>query len=218
MPQAQVKNFAGFGVVYPGGGSTGIKVVKTFTQGQKKIFNSDGSVTYETPAPTIHELHGGGFCYADGKPVTNREHLENITVPDMRERALIWFEKHGQAISPSDIVIRQEGETERPEPDYILSTQLPTESDEITKDINQQVAKEDDNLTIVKALSELTKLVKDQGKEIAELKKGPPPPKVTVARKAQSDAMKARWSNPEFKAKMMEKRRVKEGIPKDVKE
>ena len=36
MPQAQVKNFPGFGIVYPGGGERGIKVVKTFTKLPRK--------------------------------------------------------------------------------------------------------------------------------------------------------------------------------------
>ena len=199
MPQAQTKNFPGFGIVYPGGGVTGIKVVKTFTQAPKKIFNSDGSVSYETPPPTIHELFGGGFCYADGKPVSNREHLENISVPDMKERALVWFETHGKAISPSDIVIKEEGEKERPEPDYILSNQLPQQEDEQPDQIKESL------MSIAKSISSLAKMVNEQGKEIAELKKGPPIPPIKLGRKSQSEKMKAKWANPEYKAKMLKR-------------
>ena len=206
MPQAQVKNFPGFGIVYPGGGERGIKIVKTFTQAPKKVFHADGSVSYEPPPPTIHELFGGGFCYAGGNPVTDREHLENISDLVMRQKALEWYDKHGRAISPEDVVIREEvGEKERPEPAYILSNQLPKESDEVTKDMNHKVEKEDGNLAIAKVLSELVALVKKQGKEIDELKKGPPIPPIKLGRKAQSEKMKAKWADPEYKAKMVQK-------------
>lgn len=201
MPQPQQRQFPGYGVVYPGGGTTGIKVIHTFTDGPKKMINPDGSVSYGTPSHTIHELYGGGFCYADGKPVTNREHLENITEIQMRERALQWYEIHGKAISPSDVVIK-EGETERPIPDYILSNELPQEQDEVTKSINEVQPKEDSNLIIAKAISELAMLVKRQGEEIAQMKAVPPIPSKIRKRGLQSQSMKDKWADPAFREKM----------------
>lgn len=99
MPQPQTRQHPGFGIVYPGGGDTGIRIIGAFTQAPKKVFNPDGSTSFEAPAPTIYELFGGGFSYADGKPVTKREELINITDSKMKERALKWFDTHGQAIS-----------------------------------------------------------------------------------------------------------------------
>ena len=209
MPQAQVKNFPGFGIVYPGGGERGIKVVKTFTQAPKKVFNADGSVSYEPPPPTVHELFGGGFCYAGGNPVTDREHLENISDPVMKQRALEWYDKHGKAISLEDVVVREEGQEKvRPEPAYILSNQIPLPEDEV-RSVNKQVDKEDPLLAIAKAISELATLVKGQGKEIAELKAIPVIPSKSRKRGFQSQSMKDRWADPAFREKM--KHRGKKG-------
>ena len=216
MPQAQVKNFPGFGIVYPGGGERGIKVVKTFTQAPKKVFNADGSVSYEPPPPTVHELFGGGFCYAGGNPVTDREHLENISDPVMKKRALEWYDKHGKAISPEDVVVREEGQGKvRPEPAYILSNQIPQEQDEVTKSLSQQgdqgFDKRDSNsnLGLAKAISELATLVKKQGEEIAQMKAVPPIPSKIRKRGLQSQSMKDRWADPAFREKM--KHRGKRG-------
>ena len=91
MQRAQVARFPGFGIVYPDG-INGIKVVKTFVQGPKKMVQPDGNVEWTTPPPTIHELYGGGFVYASGEPVTDRVHLESITDMKMRDKALRWFD------------------------------------------------------------------------------------------------------------------------------
>lgn len=208
MALPQQRQFPGYGVVYPGGGTTGIKIIHSFTDGPKKVINPDGSVSYGTPSPTIHELYGGGFCYEDGKPVTKREHLESITEVSMKERALQWYEMHGKAIAPSDVVIK-EGEAERPEPDYILSNQIPLPEDEVDKSLNKQVEKEDPLLAIAKAISELATLVKGQGKEIAELKAVPPIPSKIRKRGLQSQSMKDRWADPAFRERM--KHRGKKG-------
>lgn len=202
MPQVQERKFPGYGVVYPGGGVTGIKVVKTFTQAPKKIINADGSVSYNTPSPTVHELHGGGFCYADGKPVTHREHLENITEIKMRERGLQWYEMHGKAIAPSDVVIK-EGEMERPEPDYILSNQIIGET-EVQEKVAEKPDEIKDNLaSIAQSISSLATLVKKQGEEIAELKTVPVIPSKNKKRGIQSQTMKDKWADPVFRKKMM---------------
>ncbi len=210
MPQPQVRQFPGYGVVYPGGGDTGIKIIGAFTQAPKKVFNPDGSTSYEAPAPTIYELFGGGFSYASGKTVTKREELENITDLKMKERALEWFDTHGKAISPPEIVPREE-DKERPEPAYILSTQLPPVEDEVTKSINeQQIIRdktEDSNLVLAKAISELATLVKKQGEEIAQLKVVPPQSK---KRGMQSQKMKERWADPAFREKRMKNKERKE--------
>jgi len=199
MPQPQQRQFPGYGVVYPGGGTTGIKVIHTFTDAPKKVINPDGSVSYGSPFPTIHELHGGGFCYADGNLVTRREHLEAITESKMRERALQWYETHGKAISPSDIVVKED-ETERPAPDYILSNQLPTVEDEVTKGLNEQM--ENSLASIAESISSLATLVKKQGEEIAQMKAVPPIPSKIRKRGLQSQSMKDRWADPAFREKM----------------
>ncbi len=211
MPQPQVRQFPGYGVVYPGGGDSGIKIVGAFTQAPKKVFNPDGSTSYEAPAPTIYELFGGGFSYASGKPVTKREELEVITDQKMRERAVKWYDTHGKAILPIEVVPREE-DKERPEPAYILSSQLPPVEDEVTKSINeQQVTRdktEDSNLVLAKAISELATLVKKQGEEITQLKVVPPQSK---KRGIQSQKMKERWADPAFREKRRENKEKKEG-------
>ena len=217
MPQVQQKAFPGFGIIYPGGGSMGLKVVKTFTQGSTKIHNSDGSVSFSTPPPTIHELFGGGFAYADGNPVTNRDHLELITDAKMKERALRWFDSHGKAITPEDIVMKPEGdEPERPQPAYILSNQLPEGTlEQGTADIpREEVAPTtplpppsgSDMSLIAKGLFELMDVVKKQGEEIAKLQTA----KVSENWRAkQGNTMANKWHDPEFRKKMAEARKAK---------
>lgn len=214
MVQAQVKQFPGFGVVYPDGVS-GIKVIGTFTQGPSKTVNPDGSVAYSTPAPTIHELFGGGFAYASGSPVTNREHLEMLP-GGMRTRALEWFDGHGKLseVAKEDIPPLNLDEKKRPEPVYVLSSELPTATDEVSKDLDKVVHTDQTELqsslaSIAQSISVLATVVKEQGKQIADLKKRPPAPKRMARSEAkhgkQSETMKARWANPEFKAKMIAK-------------
>lgn len=216
--------FPGYGIVYPGGGATGIKVVKTFTQGSTKTVNPDGSTSYSTPPPTIHELHGGGFCYADGRPVTNKGHLENISDPVMKERALKWYDMHGKAISPEDVVVKEEGqEPERPAPAFILSNQLPEGSlEQGTVEIQkEQVApiprpSGDDMSLIAKGLTELMDIVKKQGEEIVKLQTG----KSTENWRAkQGNTMTNKWHDPEFRKKMSEARKArKESVQATVPE
>ncbi len=217
MVQAQARSFPGYGVVYPDGVS-GIKVVGTFTQGPSKTVNPDGSVAYSTPAPTIHELFGGGFAYASGSPVTNREHLEMLP-GGMRTRALEWFDGHGKLseVAKEDIPPLNLDEKQRPEPVYVLSSNLPVEKDEVTKDLDAQVLKDDKQTTpdvdvlsqILLSIKGIAETVKEQGKQIADLKKHPPAPKRMGRSEAkhgkQSEAMKARWADPVYKAKMTSK-------------
>ena len=210
MPQAQHKAFPGYGVVYPDG-VRGIKVVGTFTDGAKKTIHPGGSVSYSAPSPVIHELYGGGFCYADGNAVTNREHLEAITDLKMKERGLEWFDTHGKVIvSPQDDIppLDQDGKV-RPEPAFILSNQLPEETDEVTKSINEQVqAKSETDNAVMKAITDLATMVKQQGEEIAKLKVGPAPePKPEKKPRGeknvkQAEIMKARWADPAFRERM----------------
>jgi len=220
MPQVQQKVSKGFGVVYPGGGSMGLKVVKTFTQGSTKMVHPDGSVTFSTPPPTIHELFGGGFAYADGSPVTNRDHLELITDAKMKERGLQWYDAHGKAITPEDVVVKEDGmEPQRPEPAYILSNQLPEGAleqgaveiprEQVTVDsIREKISVPlDDTLTMIaKGISDLTTVVAKQGEEIAKLQAS----KTTDNWRAkQGNTMANKWHDPEFRKKMAEARKAR---------
>lgn len=194
MSQPQTRQFPGYGIISPDG-VTGIKVVKTFTQGPSKTVNPDGSVSYSTPPPTIHELFGGGFCYANGSPVTNREHLELISDPKMRERAIQWYETHGKAIAPSDIVIK-EGESERPEPAFILSNQLPIEEEhEVVKVVEEREKNQDES---PQTIAELKEIIQKQSEQIAKLLT---PAKMEGDKKLskQSEIMKAKWADPEWR-------------------
>ncbi len=226
MAQAQVKQFPGYGVVYPDG-KTGVKVVQTFTGGPSKIFNPDGSTSYTVPPPTIHELYGGGFAYASGSPVTNREHLEMLP-SGMRGRALEWFDGHGKLseVAKEDVPPLNLDEKQRPEPVYVLSSELSVEKDEVMKDLDKTVQGAMQGVNVVmeklnqdglfatmeairKNVSAMMDTIKDQGKQIADLKKRPPAPRRMARSEAkhgkQSETMKARWANPEFKAKMIAK-------------
>jgi hypothetical protein len=206
MPQVQQKKHPGYGVVYPGGGQKGIRVVNTFTDAPKRIIQPDGSYAHTIPAPTIHELYGGGFTYADGSLVTKREHLESITAQNMRERALTWWDTHGRAIAPMKDVVMREEKSERPEPDYILSTQLPQEEDEITKGLNEQM--QNSLGAIAQSIQSLTDLVKKQDDRIAKLEVGPPvaePKGKGIKRQKQGEAMKAKWADPAYREKMLKR-------------
>lgn len=219
MAQAQVKQFPGFGVVYPDGIS-GIKVIRTYTQGPSKVNNPDGSVGYTTPPPTILELFGGGFAYADGSPVIDRTHLEKVSDLKMREKALKWFDESRELseVATEGIPPLNLDEKVRPEPVYVLSSELPRAEDEVTKELDKVVQTNQTELqsslaSIAQSISCLATIVKEQGKQIEELMREPS----EVKRKRpsldrRSEVMKAKWADPEWRAK----RRNKNG--KDVTE
>ena len=217
----QKQQFPGYGVVYPGGGARGIKVVRTFTQGAKKIHQPDGSVEYSIPPPTIHELFGGGFCYADGNPVTSREHLENISNPPMKERALKWFDSKQAAFAPGDIVDKDEVKKERPEPDYILSNEVP-ENVLLGEKGNGEVSPPD---TLQNTLSEMAKAIGSIASgvntltdRVSTLENAPAQRKLVEGKKRekQRDAMRAKWKDPEYVKNVMASRtKTKEEVKED---
>ena len=222
MVQAQaVRAFPGYGIVYPDG-KTGIKIVRTFTQGPSKMVNADGSIAYSTPPPTIYELFGGGFAYADGSSVKIREHLEGLP-GKMRDRALAWFDGHGKVatIAKEDIPPLDLENKERPEPAFILSNELPstTESpitkEEIQQDLDKVSQKElwGNIASIAQSISSLANVVKEQGKQIAELKKHPKAPRRMALSEAkhgkQSETMKAKWADPVKRQAMLDARAKK---------
>jgi hypothetical protein len=222
MGQAQVSRFPGFGIIYPDG-VNGIKVVRTYTQGPSKVVNPDGSVGYTTPPPTILELFGGGFAYADGSPVNDRLHLEMMSDVKMRERALIWFDSHGKVstIATEDVPPLDLEHKERPEPVYVLSSDLPTEQDAVTADVNEHIRKVekgsgiDPMLQVLEGIKNLTSLVKAQDDRIGKLEAGTNP--MRESRKAQSEKMKAKWADPAYREKVLGKKNGK-NIPETTKE
>lgn len=224
MVQAQVKKFPGYGVVYPDGVS-GVKVIHTYTQGSKRMVNPDGSVSFTTPPPVIHELLGGGFAYADGSPVKDRTHLETIGDVRFRERALRWFDSHGDvsAVATEDVPPLDLDKKERPEPVYVLSKDLPADKDEVTRELDKQVAKDvelpkQDTLSqILTAISSLAETVKEQGEQIIKMKTSWAVPKKRTARDLRvnasaSERLKARWKDPDFRAKMSQRKKVENGV------
>ena len=230
MPQPQTRHFPGYGIVYPDG-NTGIKIIGTFTEAPKKVFNPDGSTSYESPSPTIYELFGGGFCYAGGGPITNREHLENISDIKMKERALQWYDTHGKVISPLEVVPREE-DKERPEPAYILSNQVSGEQnpgleDPVVAHLNETIAKNAPffqemfmkiaSKVLGEKIENMTELIKKQGEEIAQLKTSTIPHEPKRRGTVQSQKMKERWADPAFREKRMKNKKVEEetNIPKE---
>ncbi len=215
MPQVQeakVKGFPGYGIIYPEGTSKGLKVVKAWTDGGKKIRHSDGTVEFLSPMPSIFELVGGAFCYASGDVIKKREHLEPLP-EGMRERALAWFDKRSLAI-PKDAVVdvpalAKKGE---PEPNWILSNERTDLLDldgnvipEKIKDVQEVSSVEKSLSAIMGTLEGLATIVKSQGDEIAKLKIAPPIPALKMGHKKQSEAMKAKWADPEYRAKMQKR-------------
>lgn len=197
MGQVQARQFPGYGVVYPDGVS-GIKVKQTFTDAPKKTINSDGSISYGVPLPTIHELFGGGFTYADGSRVSNREHLEALP-GKMKERALKWFDEGREisAVSHTGIPVFDPDKKERPEPVFVLSSDMPVAKDEVTEELNKRMkeTKEVDAFAeLLKAVKSIEQVVKDQGEQIANLKTSKPVPKRRMININRSEMMKARWA------------------------
>jgi len=209
MPQAQEKGrFLGYGIIYPEGTSKGLKVVRMWTDGGKKVRNADGSVEFLPPMPAIYELVGGAFCYASGDTIKKREHLEPLP-EGMKERALVWFDKRSLAI-PKDAIVDAPEPTKKgePEPNWIFSDER---KDLLDLDGNKiEAAKESPEVgSIEKSLSAimgtlegLATIVKSQGEDIVKLKTVPSPPPIKTGHKKQSEAMKARWALPEYRAKM----------------
>lgn len=203
----QASGFPGYGIVYPEGTSKGLKVVKAWTDGGKKIRNSDGSVEFLPPMPAIFELVGGAFCYASGDTIKKREHLEPLP-EGMRERALTWFDKRSLAI-PQDAIVDAPAPAKKgePEPNWIrsderkdlldLDDKAKSEPIRIGEEVPSSIEKS--LSAIMGTLEGLATIVKSQGDEIAKLKITPV---IRLGRKNQSDAMKAKWANPEYRAKM----------------
>ncbi len=184
MPEVQTeKKFPGYGIVYTDG-VKGIKVVKTFTEGSKRIVEADGSRSFTTPPPVIHELVGGSFCYADGRLVADRTHLERLP-EQMRVKALTWFDSKKSVEIPKEATVLKEGDApkESPEPTWVVSATLPL-MDEASKAQSVEPAKvpvSDD--PIIKALKEVSEVVTGlsailakQGEDIEMMKKGVKPP------------------------------------------
>jgi hypothetical protein len=214
MQQAQVARFPGFGIIYPDG-RNGIRVVKTFVQGPKKMVQPDGSVEWTTPPPTIHELYGGGFVYASGEPVIDRAHLESITDPKMKARALAWFDgdKKLSEVATKDVpplASDEEREKRKPEPLYVVSTDMAPEG--APEKVVQEV-KPDALSQVLSAISDIAETVKKQGEQIAELQKTPlatiDPQKIVAQRQRKGEAMKAKWADPEFRARQKAAREKK---------
>jgi hypothetical protein len=229
MPQQQSKGFTGYGVVYPdpSKGSRGLKVIHTFTRGSTRIHHPDGSVSHTVPPPVIHELYGGGFCYQSGKPVDKRKDLEEIDSPDMKERALKWFDESRQVTVDENAPTYDPNKKAEPQPDYIISSEVPLETLETGQmvqqptyqrkieepnevgDLLRSISSNIGNLvntvnTQAKAMVDLTKTVKAQGQEIENIKMTPT---MRMAHKKQGETMREKWKDPEYRAKMSEKMR-----------
>jgi hypothetical protein len=223
MQQAQVARFPGFGIIYPDG-RNGIRVVKTFVQGPKKMVQPDGSVEWTTPPPTIHELYGGGFVYASGEPVIDRAHLESITDPKMKARALAWFDgdKKLSEVATKDVPPlegQEEREKKRPEPLYVVSTDMAPEG---APEKVEKSSEKSELSQILSAISGIAETVKKQGEQIAELQKTPlatiDPQKIVAQRQRKGEAMKAKWADPEFRARQKAAREAKKGNGKNTPE
>lgn len=208
---AEVKRFPGYGIVYPDG-VTGLKVVKTYTEAPKRIFNPDGSVSYTTPPPVIHEVFGGGFAYADGSPVTARKHLENITDLKMKDRALMWFDRGGEVSTEAKIGIPvrdPDAKQEPPETVFVVSSDFPEKE---IKPTNFQPEEALPELTkseaemIREAVRGMLEAIMKQGEDIKTLKKAVHPRKNAGA----SARLKNKWKDPEYRAKMLKKIKEKQ--------
>ena len=217
MQKQQVKTYPGFGIVYPDGKS-GVKVVRTETEGSRRIHNPDGSTSYTIPHPLIHELYKGGFAYADGSPVTKREDLEVLSNAKMRERALKWFDSNGK-ISKEATENVPELDLEhpkKPDPLYVVSSEVDMGGkDEITQELDQRIKQADTSEKldqVLTGISSLTGIVQKQGdqlktqaEDIKNLKAGISTK--TVARRKQSETMKAKWNDPDYRAKHTRERK-----------
>jgi len=195
---------ARFGIVYPNGIDP-VKIVRAFTAGAKREYRTDGSVSYSIPPPTIYELVGGGFAYADGRQVSDRKHLENLP-PQIRENALKWFDE-GKGISEKafeGVPQKPENldEIEHPEIAYVLSTDVGADGTSKTnqelppeKVDKKETAKTIANDTLV-VMNSIMNTLKEINERLTAVEKGQPKqsPKMELARKAHSVHMKEVWA------------------------
>ncbi len=170
--------FPGYGVVFPDG-RTPLKVKHTYTEGPTKIHNMDGTTEFTVSPPTIHELVEGGFSYADGSPVTLREHLEKLPRP-MRDRALQWFDNKDNPASDGSLGVVEEKTPMKDfydsHPDIILSTEIEPQGSPVKAEI---VVVQDEMKRSIKAIEDavlsLSEMMKSQRQEIETLKATPRP-------------------------------------------
>lgn len=218
----QQSRYPGYGIVYPQKSTTGLKVVRIFTDGAKKIRHADGSIEHLAPSATVMELIGGAFCYASGQVVNKKEDLMPLP-PSMKDRALKWFEL--QRTIPQEAIVSEPETVKRAEPDgpWILSSDRPDildlaegQTKRPTSDREKEMwTKEPTALDQIlgglkelgSAVGLLTKAQVDQGERIALIEKGTPKQsdRLVMARKNQSEKMKQRWA---------EKRAIKEAAEK----
>ena len=202
--------YPGYGVIYPQKSTKGLKVVRVWTDGPKKIRHADGSVEMLEPAPTIYELIGGAFCYGSGQIVNKRKHLEGLPEA-MRDKALVWFDADNTAI-PKEAIVNVPPPTElKPkDPNWIRSDERPDiieavggeGSEEIdVPDKVTRVEKADGKLDeVLGAIKGLTTIVVSQGDRLAKLEVLPK--KLGMAHKKQSATLKERWKDPAFRERM----------------
>jgi len=203
--------YPGYGVIYPQKSTKGLKVVRVWTDGPKKIRHADGSVEMLEPAPTIYELVGGAFCYGSGQIVNKRKHLEGLPEA-MRDKALVWFDADNTAI-PNEAIVNVPPPTElKPkDPNWIRSDERPdiieaigsevTDGEIVEKQKVAHVEKTDGKLDeVLGAIKGLTTIVVSQGDRLAKLEVLPK--KLGIAHKKQSETLKERWKDPAFRERM----------------
>ena len=168
-PQGQATKY---GVVYPDG-VTGLKIVRAYTEAPKRKYNADGSVSYITPSPTIYELYGGGFSYSDGSRVSHREHLEAITEPNMRERALQWFDGDGKISkkATSDIPPLDLEHKDKPDPVYVISSE--TGDEQVGRVTEQRVEGKDVVTQEIEKKIQIGDLLIDMDRHDVSIKRNP---------------------------------------------
>lgn len=195
--------YPGYGIIYPQKSKKGLKVVRVWTDGPKRIRHADGSVEMLEPAPTIYELVGGAFCYSSGQIVNKRNHLENLPEA-MRDKALAWFDAENTAI-PKEAIVNAPPpkELKPPEPNWVRSDERPDIIEAIGgEEVGEtNIEKVDDRLDkVLGAISNLTTAVLSQGERIAKLEVLPK--KLGMAHKKQSATLKERWKDPAFRERM----------------
>jgi hypothetical protein len=201
--------YPGYGIIYPQKSKKGLKVVRVWTDGPKRVRHADGSVEMLEPAPTIYELVGGAFCYGSGQIVNKRSHLENLP-ETMREKALAWFDAANTAI-PKEAIINAPPpkELKPPEPNWVRSDERPdiiesVGGEEVDEESIEKVESDhvvNDKLEkMLQAIGNLTSMVMSQGDRIANLEVLPK--KLGMAHKKQSATLKERWKDPAFRERM----------------